>query len=491
MNRFRKISTKLLLAFAGVLALAMLLGYSSLTAIGRLGDALDVAANRTAKKLRLVGELQAGFQEMRADAAKVEISLVNTMIGRLDANATCGGCHTSDAVETQRQQFEAVASRISAQIGELRPLLVGTAEGEQAVQALGAGIAEWLALYRQYLKLTAARDYTAAHEVMLDKIYPLVDSMDKAAKLLVERQKGFLASASQQARARVSGSRLLAYVLIALCLLAGGGVHWIVRNVNRVLRDFAREMTAMSGQVIDAAGKLAAGSQSLAQGASEQAAALQETSASTEQIHSTTRSNTAHCRSASAVTEQVNQQVAEANRSLGQMIESMRAINVSSGKISQIIKVIDEIAFQTNILALNAAVEAARAGEAGMGFAVVADEVRNLAQRCGHAARDTAALIEESITRSREGSTKLDSVAEAIRAITGSAAQVKGLIDQVNAGGQEQSQGIEQISRALIQIDQVTQETAENAEENASAGKKLSEQSEALWGVADRLATLV
>jgi methyl-accepting chemotaxis protein/methyl-accepting chemotaxis protein-1 (serine sensor receptor) len=230
-------------------------------------------------------------------------------------------------------------------------------------------------------------------------------------------------------------------------------VQWIVRGVNRVLRQFAGEMATMSGQVTEAAHQLDASSQSLAQGASEQAASLEETSAATEQVHSTTRSNAGHCQSASAVTQQVNQQVGEANQSLGQMIESMRAINVSSGKISQIINVIDEIAFQTNILALNAAVEAARAGEAGMGFAVVADEVRNLAQRCAQAAKDTEALIEESITRSREGSTKLDQVAGAIGTITGSAAQVKGLIDQVSNGGQEQSLGIEQISRALASPD--------------------------------------
>jgi methyl-accepting chemotaxis protein len=496
MRSLKKISAKLLLAFAILLALVMGLGYSSLTAIGGLGGALDVAVNRTAKKLRLVGELQAGFQEMRADAAKAEISLLSAGIGqvdtrRLNAGATCGSCHTSDTVDTQKQHFEAVATRLSANVAELRPLLVGTAEGKRAVETMDAGITEWATLSRQSLKSMADRDYTAAHQITLDRIDPLIESMDKSAKLLVAHQEEFLAAASQDARSLVSGSRAVAYILIALCLLAGSGVYWIVRGVNRILRQFASEMAEVSGQVNEAAHQLDASSQSLAEGASQQAASLEETTAATEQLHSTARSNSAHCQNASAATVEVDHQIGEANQSLGQMIESMSAINVSSGQISKIIKVIDEIAFQTNILALNAAVEAARAGEAGMGFAVVADEVRNLAQRSAQAAKDTAALIEESIARSREGNGRLDRVAEAVRTITGSAAQVKGLIDQVSTGGQEQSRGIEQISHALVQIDQVTQKNASNAEQNAAAGKELTAQSETLKAVAERLSELV
>ncbi len=169
----------------------------------------------------------------------------------------------------------------------------------------------------------------------------------------------------------------------------------------------------------------------------------------------------------------------------------MQEIIGSSGKISKIIKVIDEIAFQTNILALNAAVEAARAGSAGMGFAVVADEVRNLAQRCAEAAGDTAALIEESIATSNGGKEKLAQVVEVIHSITASSAKVKGLVGEVDQGSREQSRSIEQISAAIRQMEQVTQSTAANAEECASASMDMNSQAEAMKEIVERLEALV
>ena len=169
----------------------------------------------------------------------------------------------------------------------------------------------------------------------------------------------------------------------------------------------------------------------------------------------------------------------------------MRDINASSEKIAKIIRVIDEIAFQTNILALNAAVEAARAGEAGMGFAVVADEVRNLAQRCAQAARDTATMIEESIAKSGEGRIKLEQVAQAIHGITENSTGVKVLIDRLQVSSGEQARGAQQISEAVAQVQRVTQTTAANAEETASAGEELSTQSAVLKNLVGRLEELV
>jgi methyl-accepting chemotaxis protein len=236
---------------------------------------------------------------------------------------------------------------------------------------------------------------------------------------------------------------------------------------------------------------VASSSQTLAQGASEQAASLEETSASSEEITAMTRKNAENSAIAATLMADVDHRVTEGNQTLEQMMQSMQEITGSSDKISKIIKVIDEIAFQTNILALNAAVEAARAGEAGMGFAVVADEVRSLAQRSAQAAKDTAALIEESITKSNEGGTRLQRVAAVIRAITESTVKVKTLVDEVNLGSQEQARGIEQISKAISQMDRVTQGTAASAEEGASASEELSAQAEAMGHAVHKLSRLV
>jgi methyl-accepting chemotaxis protein/methyl-accepting chemotaxis protein-1 (serine sensor receptor) len=173
------------------------------------------------------------------------------------------------------------------------------------------------------------------------------------------------------------------------------------------------------------------------------------------------------------------------------MVGSMQEINASSDKIARIIKVIDEIAFQTNILALNAAVEAARAGEAGAGFAVVADEVRNLAQRSAQAAKDTAGLIEESIAKSHDGKAKLELVAQGIHDITATVTQIKSLVDRVHAGSTEQARGIEHIAKSVGDMDQVTQKAAAHAEQSASAGEELSAQALSMTEIVEKLSALV
>lgn len=288
-----------------------------------------------------------------------------------------------------------------------------------------------------------------------------------------------------------AGMSQTALWLLPLSIGIGCLVYFVVSKISARLMGIVKSISESSSQVTSAVGQIARSSQSLAQGASEQASSLEETSAASEEITSMTRKNAESSRTAAEEMAKVDGRIQDSKAALEQMVISMKDIKDSGGKISKIIKVIDEIAFQTNILALNAAVEAARAGEAGAGFAVVADEVRNLAQRSAQAAKDTASLIEESIATSNAGSGKLEQVAAVIGAITESAAKVKILVDEVNLGSQEQARGIEQVARAIEQVDQVTQTNAASAEESAAASEELSAQAESMNGIARELTGLI
>jgi methyl-accepting chemotaxis protein len=230
-------------------------------------------------------------------------------------------------------------------------------------------------------------------------------------------------------------------------------------------------------QVNDAAAQVSSASQQLAEGASEQASALEETSSALEQMAAMARNNAATSKEANDLATQSHKAAAEGEK-------TMIGINEASDKISKIIKVIEEIAFQTNLLALNAAVEAARAGEHGKGFAVVAEEVRNLAQRAAGAAKETTALIDESVNKSREGK-------QAIQTIVGGVARVTELINGISKASEEQAQGVEQVNAAVSQMDQVTQQNASSAEESASAAEELTAQASATKGFVDELVVLV
>lgn len=263
------------------------------------------------------------------------------------------------------------------------------------------------------------------------------------------------------------------------------------RLVAQPLDHIASVLESQCQQIRSASAQAASGSQSMADGATQQAASLEQASASLAEMSSMTTRSAENAESASALTSLARQAAATGKRDMEEMNQAMADIKSASDNIARIIKTIDEIAFQTNLLALNAAVEAARAGDAGMGFAVVAEEVRSLARRSADAARETASRIDDCIQRSERGVQISGRVAHSLTEIAAQSQKVDDLVHEIASAAREQDLGIQQLNKAVSQMDQVTQGNAARSEENASAANELHGQAQVLREAIDDLFRLV
>jgi len=242
------------------------------------------------------------------------------------------------------------------------------------------------------------------------------------------------------------------------------------------LIEVTAQLNARADQVASDVSQVSAGSLNLSQRIEEQAASLEETAASMEEMTATVTQNSDNAQQANQLVVRAREQAEEGGSIVGSTVVAMQAINESGKRISDIIRVIDDIAFQTNLLALNAAVEAARAGEQGRGFAVVAGEVRNLASRSAEAAKEIKALIEDSVQKVEEGSRLVNASGKSLEAIVSSGKKVSDIMAEIAAASRQQSAGIEQVNQAVTQMDEMTQQNASLVEETATASDSMEEQ---------------
>ena len=333
-------------------------------------------------------------------------------------------------------------------------------------------------------------------EIWIQASYnPIFDASGKPYKVVK-----FATDITAQKQSQIDMEKLVAEAQAVLGRLASndltlemtetyrGDLDKVKTSINAVVQNLTQTITTVREAVqavSSGAEQITKGNEDLSQRTSEQASALEETSASMEEMTSTVKQNADNAKQANQLAIAARDIADKGGSVTVRAVEAMGEINKSSKKIADIITVIDEIAFQTNLLALNAAVEAARAGEHGRGFAVVAAEVRNLAQRSATAAKEIKGLINESIQRVSDGSELVNQSGKTLEEIVSSVKRVTDIIAEITAASQEQAQGIDQVNKAIMQMDETTQQNAALVEETTSASQSMKDQAKELMSQMD------
>jgi len=501
--RNMKIGTKMIVGYLIVALLAGAIGVLGIVNINTIDEADTYLYEYMTVPLGELVIIAESFQRMRGNVKDILLS---------DTTA----------------QIEDYESRIALRSEEFDTTLASFAttlfsdEGKALTADIQANKAKYDIVAEKMIAFAKAGDIDKAHELMVGEGNDLRTSIEAAYRRMMEIKVDTAAKTAADNTALANSSSIMTIVILVavmiISMLLGYFISSSIRKpINKMvevskriadgdldvqisidsndeigilatafsqmaanMNEVMSNINAASEQVASGARQVSDSSMALSQGATEQASSIEELTASVEEISSQTRLNAQNATEANTLAENAKTNAVKGNDQMKLMLKSMDEINESSNNISKIIKVIDEIAFQTNILALNAAVEAARAGQHGKGFAVVAEEVRNLAARSANAAKETTALIEGSIKKVEGGTKIANETAVALVQIVDGIERVSNLVGDIAVASNEQAQGVEQINQGIGQIADVVQTTSATSEETAAASEELSSQAEML-----------
>lgn len=468
------LKAKLLLSFFGVSMTLVAVGLFTWFSNQKVVDAYDRIANRSLPKIEALGMIRYQAQEVNRTVLRSNMMRTVKDYERIQNFYT-------EAMDAYEKAFSNYRN-------------VNFLPGEQEI----------------YDKIdTAWKKYTTHSEAVFKKgfqaefsheVSEIVEGPLTAARTdhvnslqeLIAFQQEAVKNTKAAAVTAASQNEFVMWSLVGIGFCISTVLGFLISNsLTKTLNHISEEIAASADNTAAAGSQLSAASQQLSEGSSEAAASLEETVASLEELSSMVKLNADHAKEANALSQRSRQSAASGEAEIKRLIAAMEDIAAGSRKIEEIIHVIEDIAFQTNLLALNAAVEAARAGEQGKGFAVVAEAVRALAQRSAVAAKDITSLIGHNVEQTEDGSKIASRSGEVLHEIVTSVIRVSDLNNEISVASQEQAAGLEQISKAMNQLDQATQGNAASSEEVAASSEEMSSQAVNLSGLVGELRELI